>query len=154
SWIVRPAGSRSHASLQGKGCTMIRSSQVLNTIAMAAAALGAAFALAASPTPVQAQAGMPNFASDEELLAVLMPDPEAGLAVAVPPPPPPPPPPAPPPPPGAAAASAPAFTTSSAPANPSITNVQVAGVDEGVIVKVAGEHLIVLRRGRLFSVST
>jgi len=133
---------------------MIRSSQVLNTIAMAAAALGAAFALAASPTPVQAQAGMPNFASDEELLAFLMPDPEAGLAVAVPPPPPPPPPPAPPPPPGAAAASAPAFTTSSAPANPSITNVQVAGVDEGVIVKVAGEHLIVLRRGRLFSVST
>lgn len=34
----------------------------------------------------------------------------------------------------------------------SITNVQTAGVDEGGIVKRAGEHLIVLRRGRLFTV--
>ena len=35
----------------------------------------------------------------------------------------------------------------------SITNVQHAGVDEGGIVKVHGEHLVILRRGRLFSVS-
>lgn len=34
----------------------------------------------------------------------------------------------------------------------SITNTQTAGVDEGGIVKVHGEHLVVLRRGRLFSV--
>jgi hypothetical protein len=34
----------------------------------------------------------------------------------------------------------------------SVTNVQHAGVDEGGIVKVHGEHLLILRRGRLFSV--
>lgn len=34
----------------------------------------------------------------------------------------------------------------------SITNNQEAGVDEGGIVKAAGEYLIVLRRGRLFTV--
>ncbi len=35
----------------------------------------------------------------------------------------------------------------------SITNVQHAGVDEGGIVKVHGNYLVVLRRGRLFTVS-
>jgi Beta propeller domain len=34
----------------------------------------------------------------------------------------------------------------------SITNNQVEGVDEGDIVKMHGQHLVVLRRGRLFSV--
>jgi hypothetical protein len=34
----------------------------------------------------------------------------------------------------------------------SITNVQTAGVDEGGIVKRAGDYLIILRRGRLFTV--
>jgi len=34
----------------------------------------------------------------------------------------------------------------------SVTNVQHAGVDEGGIVKLHGEHLVVLRRGRLFTV--
>jgi len=34
----------------------------------------------------------------------------------------------------------------------SVTNVQHAGVDEGGIVKVHGDHLVVLRRGRLFTV--
>ncbi|MBL8317715.1 MAG: beta-propeller domain-containing protein [Burkholderiaceae bacterium] len=34
----------------------------------------------------------------------------------------------------------------------SITNVQTAGVDEGGIVKRAGDHLLILRRGRLFTV--
>ena len=33
----------------------------------------------------------------------------------------------------------------------SVTNVQHAGIDEGDIVKAHGEHLIVLRRGRLFT---
>ncbi|MEL7218940.1 MAG: beta-propeller domain-containing protein, partial [Pseudomonadota bacterium] len=35
----------------------------------------------------------------------------------------------------------------------SITNTQEAGVDEGGIVKNAGDHLIVLRRGRLFTIN-
>ncbi|MEJ7758069.1 MAG: beta-propeller domain-containing protein [Gemmatimonadaceae bacterium] len=35
----------------------------------------------------------------------------------------------------------------------SITNTQHAGVDEGGIVKLRGEHLLILRRGRLFTVS-
>lgn len=35
----------------------------------------------------------------------------------------------------------------------SVTNVQHAGVDEGGIVKVHGNHLVVLRRGRLFTIS-
>jgi len=35
----------------------------------------------------------------------------------------------------------------------SITNVQHAGVDEGGIVKLHGDHLVVLRRGRLFTVA-
>ena len=34
----------------------------------------------------------------------------------------------------------------------SVTNVQHSGVDEGGIVKLHGEHLVILRRGRLFSV--
>jgi hypothetical protein len=37
-------------------------------------------------------------------------------------------------------------------ATDSITNNQVEGVDEGDIVKTHGEHLVILRRGRLFSV--
>jgi hypothetical protein len=41
-----------------------------------------------------------------------------------------------------------------APENPSITSTQIVGVDEGGIVKVSGDNLIILRRGRLFSVST
>jgi hypothetical protein len=35
----------------------------------------------------------------------------------------------------------------------SVTNVQEAGVDEGGIVKLHGNHLVVLRRGRLFTVA-
>lgn len=38
-------------------------------------------------------------------------------------------------------------------AEESVTNVQHAGVDEGGIVKVHGDHLVVLRRGRLFTVA-
>jgi hypothetical protein len=36
---------------------------------------------------------------------------------------------------------------------PSITNNQEANVDEGGIVKTIGDHLVILRRGRLFTVS-
>ena len=72
------------------------------------------------------------------------------------------PPPPPPPPPPAAAAPAPVAealqsvtVTGASPAdsdNPSITNTQEAGVDEGDIIKQIGSHLIVLQDGRLFSV--
>lgn len=37
-------------------------------------------------------------------------------------------------------------------ASASITNTQVDGIDEGDIVKAHGDHLVVLRRGRLFTV--
>jgi hypothetical protein len=37
-------------------------------------------------------------------------------------------------------------------AGESITNTQEAGVDEGGIVKLHGDHLVVLRRGRLFTI--
>ncbi|MEQ9317105.1 MAG: beta-propeller domain-containing protein, partial [Henriciella sp.] len=96
-----------------------------------------------------------------------------------PPPPPAPPPPPPPPPPPAPVASAPSAPVPVAPApveaapaptaeakqeitvtgsliaddaNPSITNTQEAGVDEGDIVKQIGHYLIVVQDGRLFSV--
>ncbi|MFN0163647.1 MAG: beta-propeller domain-containing protein [Burkholderiales bacterium] len=53
----------------------------------------------------------------------------------------------------AAPASAPAMAAARPAATAeSITNNQVAGVDEGGIVKLHGEHLVVLRRGRLFTV--
>ena len=35
----------------------------------------------------------------------------------------------------------------------SVTNTQTAGVDEGGIVKLHGDHLVILRRGRLFTVA-
>ena len=71
-----------------------------------------------------------------------------------PPPPAPPPPPPPPAPAMAAAAPAPAPAAKADAAAPGITNVQTQGVDEGGIVKQHGKHLIVLRRGRLFSIDT
>ena len=90
---------------------------------------------------------------------------EAGADGTPPPPPPPPPapppPPPPPPPPGMSAPppvmAAPAQEVSVtgskvADTNPSITNTQEAGVDEGDIVKQIGQYLIVMQDGRLFSV--
>lgn len=50
------------------------------------------------------------------------------------------------------AASAESFAVAKAEAE-SVTNTQHAGVDEGGIVKVHGDHLVVLRRGRLFTVA-
>lgn len=46
-----------------------------------------------------------------------------------------------------------AKSEASADADESVTNVQHAGVDEGGIVKLHGDHLVVLRRGRLFTVA-
>jgi hypothetical protein len=72
----------------------------------------------------------------------------------------PPPPPAPPPPPVAAspmaaqeAASAEMVVTGSRASSDKITNTQEADVDEGGIVKKRGDLLVILRRGRLFTVS-
>jgi len=62
-------------------------------------------------------------------------------------------------PPAPAPAASPADGVASSPAQEksageSITNTQEAGVDEGGIVKVYGDMLVILRRGRLFTVST
>ena len=46
-----------------------------------------------------------------------------------------------------------AGTSQTAAGEQSITNTQEVGIDEGDIVKVRGDHLVVLRRGRLFTVS-
>ena len=50
-------------------------------------------------------------------------------------------------------APAPASAPAGVGAADSVTNVQHAGVDEGGIVKVHGNHLVILRRGRLFTVN-
>jgi Beta propeller domain len=52
----------------------------------------------------------------------------------------------------AAPATAPPPAAKTALAAESVTNVQTAGVDEGGIVKTWGDYLVVLRRGRLFTV--
>lgn len=49
-------------------------------------------------------------------------------------------------------AAAEAAATATSKDGESVTNTQHAGVDEGGIVKVHGDHLVVLRRGRLFTV--
>jgi hypothetical protein len=46
------------------------------------------------------------------------------------------------------------IVTAAAIAEPNIANTQEANVDEGGIVKVHGRHLVVLRRGRLFTIDT
>ena len=51
-----------------------------------------------------------------------------------------------------AAAAAPSPGAKAGKDDESITNTQHAGVDEGGIVKLHGEHLVILRRGRLFTV--
>jgi hypothetical protein len=57
------------------------------------------------------------------------------------------------PPPAPTAQAATESTKSGAKDDESVTNTQHAGVDEGGIVKLHGEHLVVLRRGRLFTVA-
>ena len=46
-----------------------------------------------------------------------------------------------------------AVAGSVAAADESVTNTQTVGVDEGGIVKVHGKHLVMLRRGKLFTVN-
>ncbi|HKD14606.1 MAG TPA: beta-propeller domain-containing protein, partial [Candidatus Angelobacter sp.] len=50
-------------------------------------------------------------------------------------------------------AAQPTISTEVAAVQESVTNVQHAGVDEGAIVKLHGDHLVVLRRGRLFTIA-
>lgn len=84
----------------------------------------------------------------------LAPQPAPPVLEAAPPPPPPPPASTP------AAVEAPRFRPRAASAKPAdaegenITNTQEAEVDEGGIVKMHGSTLVILRRGRLFTVST
>jgi len=104
-------------------------------------------------------ARLPGFADDDDLRAFLRDEgayePTDGADVGdVPPPLPPPPSPSPSSPAGPDLADTIVMTASRAGGDASITNNQVAGVDEGGIVKVSGDYLVVLRRGRLFTVST
>jgi hypothetical protein len=122
----------------------------------------ACLASAAAPPAFAAPGdGLSAFSSDAELRAYLHRVAkwrEDGHGVPEPPPPPPAPPPMPspppPPPPGSMSAPAPAMKTAiPAVGTQSITNNQEVGVDEGDIVKVSGDNLVILRRGRLFTVS-
>lgn len=125
--------------------------------------------LAAASTTSPSYAGSPGklyaFRSEAELIRFLQRSQgreQPAIPMASPPPPPPPPPmvsiPSVPSPslPAAAmdgAVSESVVVTGSRAAAPSITNTQEANVDEGGIVKVQGDILVVLRRGRLFTVS-
>jgi hypothetical protein len=110
-------------------------------------ALGfAGVGLAPAQAANEPNATLSSFSSDEELIEFLK-------KVRKPPPPPSP----------APMADGVANMTAESPAptqekaagdDESITNVQEAGVDEGGIVKNKGDMLVILRRGRLFTVST
>jgi uncharacterized secreted protein with C-terminal beta-propeller domain len=52
---------------------------------------------------------------------------------------------------GPALAASPAAKSAAEATADALTNVQHAGVDEGGIVKLHGDHLVILRRGRLFT---
>jgi hypothetical protein len=96
------------------------------------------------PAAAQASAGLTAFRSDEELREFLrglrQRRGRAGAAQASPAAP-------------MEAADANVSVTGSRVASPNITNNQEADVDEGGIVKVRGDTLVILRRGRLFTVS-
>ncbi len=97
-----------------------------------------AYQAEASARAASQQDGLRSFRSQQELDRFL----ERIRGFRPPPPPPPPPPPSPPSP-----------GTVSPIAADSITNTQEAGVDEGGIVKARGDILVVLRRGKLFTLS-
>ena len=97
-------------------------------------------AAAALPATASAHPGLTAFSSEAELQRYL-----TRLKHRTPPPPPPPP----------APMAVGAMADMAAPSTtaPSITNNQVQGVDEGDIVKQHGDTLVILRRGKLFTVS-
>lgn len=117
-----------------------------------ALAAGLAVIVVSVPTasPVSAQQTMRAFASEAELQRFLrkVEREDQALLESAPPPPPPP----------AMAAPSPSAvaekSSQRSASAPSITNVQTQGVDEGGIVKTHGTHLVVLRRGRLFTIGT
>jgi beta propeller domain-containing protein len=127
------------------------------------------FAQPAAAAPNGPRGGLAAFRSDAELRAYLRRLRRQQEPPPPPPPPPPPSPPPPPPPPGGYTAPAgsivvtgtrtpqPNLTSPTAittvGAAEQITNNQEANVDEGDIVKVRGDTLVILRRGRLFTVS-
>lgn len=128
----------------------LRNATLALTIAASCALVSVATAPQASAERVRTAPSdtMTAFKSDRALKRYLKrARPERRETVGPVPMPPPPPPPAPSAP--AAAAKADGATTSE-----SITNTQEAGVDEGGIVKNYGDYLVILRRGRLFTVST
>jgi hypothetical protein len=139
----------------------------VGSIALALACNGAALAQPAARTAPAASSAKPSgglaaFRSDAELRSYLRrlksrQEKVHPAFVPMPAPPAPPPPPSAPPPPGSAPApvaeSINALPQSLAAGPQSITNNQEANVDEGDIVKVSGQHLVILRRGRLFTVS-
>ncbi len=123
-------------------------------LALAACAFGLAMA-GTLAVPASAQNTMRAFQGEAELTAFLKRAGRARQRVYAPvPPPPPPPPPAMAMPSVAASAESGNMQRSAAVPNPSITNNQTQGVDEGGIVKTHGSHLVVLRRGRLFTIDT
>ena len=137
--------------------------------ALSLAGAGSAFAQPADQTGRQASSkprgGLTAFRSDAELRNYLRrlrrqqeAIPPVPVPVMMPPPSPPPPPPSAPPPAGAQSEAITVTGTrvaqpSAAKAADGITNNQEANVDEGGIVKMRGDTLVVLRRGRLFTIS-
>lgn len=123
-----------------------------STITLLACGLVLCFSTAQAKSTAPAERTLRAFKSDAEILAFLKrhaPAAQRGFAApdfAEAPPP------APPPPPAAESAQTVVVTASKA-ESPSITNNQEAGVDEGDIVKQRGDTLVVLRRGRLFTIS-
>lgn len=140
--------------------------RVLTLIGLASVGLSA-IAYSTIPTIAGAQSSretMRSFASERELARFLRRVQQENTRYGYggyPAPPPPPPPPAPSAPGAAPAASDAAessmvavVVTGTLVSSPSITNNQTANVDEGGIVKTHGRHLVVLRRGRLFTIDT
>lgn len=125
-----------------------RSAALTLTIATVIAAGSLAAPAQAAPERVRTAPHdtMTPFASDRQLKRYLKKTRRAQRPVPMAVPAPPPAPPAP---------AAPAAADSKAAASgESITNTQEAGVDEGGIVKMHGDTIVILRRGRLFTVST
>ena len=107
--------------------------------------------------PAMAQDGMPSFASDAALRTFLTTEPPPVESLREPPPPPPPAPfyhdrPVP----GLSPAPRPAGPIQHDPPSLSWSDrvVPVPGVDAGDMAQAVGDHLVILRRGRLFSIST
>ena len=126
---------------------------VIGLISLLAAYGNTRITSAATPPPAGAKAKkiMRSFSSDEELKAYLRKLAEEQRreqrrrAAEGPP--------APPAPAANQAAATGLAKSADATKSESITNTQHAGVDEGGIVKLHGDHLVVLRRGRLFTVA-